>query len=716
MSMLMGDRAAVDYMAHITFTRTAEKDDVTGQITYSNWTPANGTFPEVVSPTITGYTPNKPMIAPDGVIPTSAAQNATITYTPDQEQATVTYIDQTTGKTISNVTLNGSYGSTSDYRTQPTIQNLEKQGYELVSDNYPTNGVIFNEAGKVQHFTVYLKHKIVTETPTNDPDDLSLTHTVTRTINYTYANGKTAAPSKVEKITFTRTAHVDEVTHQVTYTPWTVQGNDSFAPVASPNIPDFTPNVSSVSGMDNVTESQANITKNVVYNINVEQATVTYVNDTTGKVLSSVRITGDYGTTSSYRTQPTIDNYEKQGYQYVSSNYPVNGAIFDYDGVVSHYVVHLKEGTTTYDPTNNPQDLDLSHTITRTIKYVNTAGQEVAPTVTQKVTFTRTATINDVTGQITYSNWISSNNNFSQVTSPTITGYTPSQKVTPTVTVDPETADQNVTVTYMPVEEKATVTYIDQTTGKTISSVTLNGDYGTTSSYRTQPTIQSLEKQGYELVSDNYPVNGVVFDQAGKVQNFTVYLKEKIITYTPENNPKGLDLTHTVTRTINYINGNGQQVASSVIQTTTFTRTATFNEVTGKITYGKWTCTTHTFNKVESPVVSGYVPTMQQVPTENNISVTTPNTTFNIVYKPIVATPVVSNPVSTSLKMTKTQEVQNVVVPVKEGEKHISTKTKELPQTGEKQTNHPILGELLMLLTGTLSLLGLGKKRKDHDK
>ena len=140
------------------------------------------------------------------------------------------------------------------------------------------------------------------------------------------------------------------------------------------------------------------------------------------------------------------------------------------------------------------------------------------------------------------------------------------------------------------------------------------------------------------------------------------------------------------------------------------------NEVTGKITYSKWTCMTHTFNKVESPAISGYVPTMQQVPTENNISVTTPNTTVNVVYKLIIATPAVSNSVSTSLKMTETQEVQNVVVPVKEGAKHISTKTKELPQTGEKQTNHPIFGELLMLLTGTLSLLGLGKKRKDRDK
>ena len=171
MSTLMGDRAAVDYMAHITFTRTAEKDDVTGQITYSNWTTANGTFPEVVSPTITGYTPNKPTISPDGVIPTSADQNVTVTYTSDQEQATITYIDQTTGKTISSVMLNGSYCSTSDYRTQPTIQNLEKQGYELVSDNYLAIGVVFNEADKVQHFTVYLKHKIITETPTNDPDD-----------------------------------------------------------------------------------------------------------------------------------------------------------------------------------------------------------------------------------------------------------------------------------------------------------------------------------------------------------------------------------------------------------------------------------------------------------------------------------------------------------------------------------------------------------------
>ncbi|CAK1234495.1 Chromosome segregation ATPase Smc (Smc) [Fructobacillus tropaeoli] len=65
-------------------------------------------------------------------------------YEPDQESATVQYIDDTTGKILESHNLTGSYGTTDSYSTQDTIKKYENDGYVVVSDNYPSNGVTYN--------------------------------------------------------------------------------------------------------------------------------------------------------------------------------------------------------------------------------------------------------------------------------------------------------------------------------------------------------------------------------------------------------------------------------------------------------------------------------------------------------------------------------------------------------------------------------------------
>ena len=48
---------------------------------------------------------------------------------------------------------------------------------------------------------------------------------------------------------------------------------------------------------------------------------------------------------------------------------------------------------------------DLNKTVTRTITYVYEDGSEAATTVTDNVVFERTATVNAVTGEVTYGEW-----------------------------------------------------------------------------------------------------------------------------------------------------------------------------------------------------------------------------------------------------------------------------------------------------------------------
>ncbi|HFI0596519.1 TPA: KxYKxGKxW signal peptide domain-containing protein, partial [Streptococcus suis] len=155
-----------------------------------------------------------------------------------------------------------------------------------------------------------------------------------------------------------------------------------------------------------------------------------------------------------------------------------------------------------------------------------------------------------------------------------IQGYTPNLANVPALTVDADTENQTVVVIYTPDTQKATITYIDETTGETITVDEVTGDTDSPIGYTTEDRIKALEEQGYELVTDGYPADSV-YDKDGNVdQNFTVTLRQKQVPVDPTDptNPKDgstLELTQTVTRTIEYkyIDENGQEASATVTQT-----------------------------------------------------------------------------------------------------------------------------------------------------
>ncbi|WP_049148037.1 mucin-binding protein, partial [Lactobacillus gasseri] len=83
------------------------------------------------------------------------------------------------------------------------------------------------------------------------------------------------------------------------------------------------------------------------------------------------------------------------------------------------------------------------------------------------------------------------------------------------------------------------------------------------------------------------------------------------------------------TRTIVVTDPSGKQ--TTVTQTVNFTRTATFDEVTGEITWNNWNKDKESFNEVPSPKVSGYMAS----PTKVAVQTVTPNSedlVFNVIY------------------------------------------------------------------------------------
>jgi LPXTG-motif cell wall-anchored protein len=119
-----------------------------------------GAYGAVVSPTVTGFTPDQARVASSTPSartsrPTNAADQA-VTYTADTQRATIKFV-VTDGKALGTVTVSGPSGSaiaTSSYAQKLTA--LEAQGYSLVSDG--TAAAHFDtDSTRDQEFEVVLR-------------------------------------------------------------------------------------------------------------------------------------------------------------------------------------------------------------------------------------------------------------------------------------------------------------------------------------------------------------------------------------------------------------------------------------------------------------------------------------------------------------------------------------------------------------------------------
>ncbi|MGJ3937316.1 mucin-binding protein, partial [Limosilactobacillus mucosae] len=94
---------------------------------------------------------------------------------------------------------------------------------------------------------------------------------------------------------------------------------------------------------------------------------------------------------------------------------------------------------------------------------------------------------------------------------------------------------QDITVVYTADAQKATVKYIDDTTGKTLKTTPLSGKTNAKSGYTTANDIQAYKDLGYVLVSDSTNGAEIVFDNDdAKDQTFEVRLKHDTVTVTPD--------------------------------------------------------------------------------------------------------------------------------------------------------------------------------------
>ena len=280
------------------------------------------------------------------------------------------------------------------------------------------------------------------------------------------------------------------------------------------------------------------------------------------------------------------------------------------------YAAGYQNGTAAFDQTVAPDfDGDTliyegafaklvtdTHKVTRTIKFVDQNGKQIYPDFAQhSIEFTRSGFEDPFTHKIAWAAIPGSDILFPHPV-PKIPGYTPDKSQVEQATVKFGDPDSSITVTYKANAQVIKVNFIDDITGKTLNSKSLDGVSDADANYNTKVDINNYEKQHYVLVSDSSDGKDLIFDHDDQAtQSYDVH-------FTHDTNPDSRQ--DTVTRTITYT-GAGNKTPSAVTQSVHFTQAGTKDLVTGKT---KWNdVADQNFASVGTPEVAGYTPDKSQV-------------------------------------------------------------------------------------------------------
>ncbi|MFR0514469.1 mucin-binding protein [Limosilactobacillus mucosae] len=592
-----------DQTSTLTFTQNGVKDLVTDQTDWNSGYSETQYFKEVTAGHVAGYTPDIQTIAQRKITVTNAnfvngQFEGTITYSPNPQNISVSYVDDTTGKRLANKVLNGYSNTSANYNTTKTINDYLATGYELVSD--PTNGndLMFDASDDPndQTYIVHLKHGY---------EDTTRTKTVVEEIKYQYENGSQAHDPYRKELTFKQSGQLDKVT-KVTDWNGAWSAAQMLAKVDSPTItgyhndyvsePEHTITITN----DNY-DTDLNIYRTVTYFADSQNVTIVYVDTKTNNVIASESLEGKTDEQQTYSAQDFITkkltNY--QNYT-IAKDETQKGIKFPADGQVEVYYVYLDHKTEAVSRTANVKQI---------IHYQSTDGRKLAEDKIVTKQASQTGTHDLVDGTTTWDAWAQAD--FEVVQALPIAGYTPlnPNKIageSSAITNDNWQQDNTLehTIFYMPKSQTATITFIDDdakdANDRQMSTLTLSGYSNADSGYNTKSAINGYEQMGYVKVSDGTNGQNVIFDANDAAdQSFEVHFK---------HGTKSTSRNVTYQRVITYIYGNGgkagQNAFAPITQTLTFTQNGVQDLVNKQVTWDK--LDPQTFTEIASPKMDGY--------------------------------------------------------------------------------------------------------------
>ena len=732
--------------------RNATYDDVTGDVIYGEWSTAK--WDAYTPENIPGYTVSESIVPAVEVKNGQQDETVNITYIANEQTGKISYQDAA-GKEIGSTTITSKTGETI------TITPEIPAGWQLVSGQEIPKTVTVTSNGiptiivKVEHGTVV----VTPETPATDiptgkvPGDPSknypimeqLTVTPTRKINIKYPSGEEQLIP--QKVTFTRTAIFDEVTGEIKYTKWLPQGTAQWASYQPTTVTGYVPSQKIVPAMT-VNPETPNETVDITYDKIPEpqegQEIISY-QDANGQVIHTQTVTGEEDSDVSFKPE-------------VPTNWQPTGDL--------PHSVKITGGTTVIviEPVTVP--VQEHKTVTRIIVEHLPSGDKQT---VQTVVLTGTGTKNLVTGEVTDVKW--DHGKFAAFTPATVPGYTTNMRIVPEIDVTAASGDSIVEINYIPNEQTGFIIYCDEN-GNEITRTALQGKTGEA------VAINPVLPAGWELVPGQ-SIPATVMTTPDGIPDVVILIKHQMITVKPgEKAPTGKvpgnpsttyekmeSLTKEITRTITVKLSDGQR--QIITQTVKFTRTATFDAVTGKATYSAWQVDgSNEWPAYPAPEINGYtasqvsIPAELVIPSDENQSIEIEYTKNNQPVEPDKpVTPITpdqpTTPTNPDQPITPTQPAQPTepsvpakpIAPTNNGDKVMSgnqlptepveqekqqisnqhfishqltqTSSKEkskaniLPQTGNDQNSGSILGFAFAALASILGLTGLKKKKRE---
>ncbi|MEB5920278.1 MucBP domain-containing protein [Enterococcus innesii] len=775
-----GDSAAEDHTDEVTFTRTVTTNLATNQTTYSEWQ-AKGddtTFDEVKSPEIKNYHANKTSIDKvTGLTAESEDLEVTVTYSPNMIESTET---KEVKQTIHYVYEDGKEAAPDNVDTVTFTRKVttnEATGDKTFGEwQAKENDTTFDEVkspeiknyhadktsiDKVTGLTADTKDREVTVTYSPNITESTETKEVKQTIHYMYEDGKEAAPDKVDTVTFTRTVTTNEATGDKTFGQWQAKNDDTtFDEEKSPEIKNYHADKATVEEVTGLTEKSEDREVTVNYSPNMTKSTETkevkqtihYVYEdgkeavpdkvdtvTFTRTVTTNEATGDktYGEWQAKDDDTTFDEVKSPEIK----NYRADKAkVEEVTGLTEKS--EDREVTVNYSP--NMTKSTETKEVKQTIHYVYEDGKEAAPDKVDTVTFTRTVTTNEATGDKTYGEWQAKDNDttLNEVKSPMIKNYTVDKETIEAVTgVAVDNQDIEVTVMYMPKmqtatetkEVKQTIHYVydngskaadDHTDKVTFTrEITKNLATGvvTYGEWKAKDNDTTFAEVSSPMIEYCTPDNELI----KAVTNIQPDVKDTELTVTYKANTETKEESNEVSRTIHYVYEDGSKAAESYTETLTYTRNETTNLLTGEIVYSDWAAANDdtTFDEVKSKQIEGYTADLTTVKEQTGMTAEDEDTELIVTYTKNTTDEV--DPTDPSKESSNTPNDQTkpedetpsigekTTTKVQETTK-TATSEKILPKTGEEANPFILYAGVTMAVSSLLAffLRRLRQKRK----
>ncbi len=604
----MPDGTNQDKTQKVTFTRTGNKDLMTGHITWSAWSPAQE-FEAYTVPVVPGYTPRQTTVKSTPVTADDKDTSITIDYTANAQKVLIKYIDvDDNDKAIKSQPLEG-------VTDQALATNIEvPANYELVANQALPKEVTFKADGnepiivKVQH-----KHQDVTDEYRNDVKKQDqIDHTVTRTITIKHPHA--ADKTHTQALHFTRQVTRDMATGQDTFGEWLPENADFFEEFTVPTLASdkgYTSEKTKIARLAHITGATNDQREVVNFNANTQKAHVHYIDDTTGKKLEDVHVTGKTDEPIKHDNKAKVQSYLDKGYELVSDDFATAGKpSYNAEAEEQHFEVHLKHGQKDVTAEYKQDDKRKSQ-VERTIKreVIIDHPKEAAESYVQTAHFTRNVTRDMVTGEEKPGEWIPEENTFFEEVPVSLKasdkGYTPAKtKVDRLENISANTPDQKEVVEFTPNEQHALVKYVDDSNGTLLAEEAIQGVTDAAIEHTNDDKITAYQAQGYELVSDELAnESDPHFNAEDEAQVYTVHLKHgsKVVKADPGNVNSQKEVKRMII--VNAPDG----TKTTKVQTVVFTRDGSKNLVTGKISYPDWDeIATKVFPQDDVPQYLGY--------------------------------------------------------------------------------------------------------------